>query len=299
MQALVNYLHYPAAMYTLVPPADLLIAGHFEEEPGFTVYRERGARNWMIALTVEGRAIYRVGEREFTAERGAMVLVSPGTMHHYFGTGDEYWEYWWAHFQPRPAWVTWWRELPERAPGFYLTSFAPELVRQAVDAFARVHRYALFSTVDTDEGRVVEGPSELGGAVGGELALNGIEQLLLLAVAELESRRRHSPDPRVQRILEVISTDPARQHSVEDLARLVSLSPSRLAHLFRRDVGDSIINVVVALRLRQAARLLEFTDRPIGTVAANVGFSSPYYFSRQFRQRFGVPPTTYRAHAQR
>jgi AraC family transcriptional regulator of arabinose operon len=299
MQPTVEMLHNPA-VYTLVPPADLLIAGHFQEEPGFTVFRAHGARNWMIALTVEGRGHYRMARQEVTTQRGDLVLVSPGTMQHYSASDDDYWGYWWAHFQPRPTWLAWWRRLPELSPGFFLTSFdTPQTLEQAVDAFGRVHRYAIFSTVDTAQGRIVAGPNELSGAVAGELALNGIEELLLLAVAEQESQQRKRPDPRVQRVLELIASDPAQAISVDELARMVSLSPSRLAHVFRREVGDSIINVLVAMRLRQAARLLEFTDRPVGTIATDVGFSSPYYFSRQFRQRFGVPPTTYRAHTRR
>jgi AraC family transcriptional regulator of arabinose operon len=136
-------------------------------------------------------------------------------------------------------------------------------------------------------------PGEPGGAVATELALNGIEELLLLAVAEHELPERR-PDPRVQQVLATLTADLAAPVSVEALARSVALSPSRLAHLFRHEVGDSIVNVVLAMRLRQAASLLEFTDRPVGSIAADVGFTSPYYFSRAFRTRFGMPPTEYR-----
>lgn len=284
-------------MYTEVPSADLLSAGRFEEKPGFTVHRERGARNWMLNLTVGGHARFRAGDSTLVTKTGDLVLIAPGTVQNYAATEDGVWSHWWAHFQPRAAWFSWWR-LSKVAQGFSLARFTSEdRLKQAVDAFERVHRYAMVATVDTPQGRVVAGSSELSGVLAGELALNAIEELLLLAVAEDEILQRPILDARVRVVIDTLAEDLARPVSIPELGRLVSLSPSRLAHLFRAEVGDSIINVALAMRLRKAASLLEFTDRPIGRIAADVGFSSPYYFSRQFRTRFGVPPSSFRTQA--
>jgi AraC family transcriptional regulator of arabinose operon len=54
---------------------------------------------------------------------------------------------------------------------------------------------------------------------------------------------------------------------------------------------------VIRLRSNQAARLLEHTVDDIGAIAREVGFGSPYYFSRQFRQHFGISPRQYRSSA--
>jgi AraC family transcriptional regulator of arabinose operon len=284
----------PPIVYTEIPSPDLLSAGRFDEKPGFTVYRERGARNWMLSLTIAGTADFRAGDASTVVRPGDLVLIAPNTVQHYAASGDGVWGYWWAHFQPRPAWYAWWR-MPQLAPGFSLTRFGnPERLDEATGAFERVHRYAMVATLDTPQGRVPVGARELSGALASELALNAIEELLLLAVAEHELQQRPVLDARVQQVLDTIAADLARPMSVEALARIVSLSPSRLAHLFRKEIGDSIVNVALAMRLRKAASLLEFTDRPIGRIANDIGFSSPYYFSRQFRERFGVSPTMFR-----
>lgn len=122
----------------------------------------------------------------------------------------------------------------------------------------------MVATMDTPRGRLPVGAREFSGALAGELALNAIEELLLLAVADHELQQRPLLDPRVQQVLDTIAEDLAQPRSVEALARIVSLSPSRLAHLSREEIGDSIINVALAMRLRKAASLLEFTDRPGG-----------------------------------
>jgi AraC family transcriptional regulator of arabinose operon len=284
-----------ASPYGLSPPADLLVAGVFSERPGFVVHRPRGAPNWFLCLTTGGRGRFRVGGDWLITEPGDLVLIMPGAEHHYCADGDVPWDHQWTQFQPRPAWFSWW-QLPEAGPGVQLTRFcAGGTYEQVQSAFRRVHRYAQYSTLDTPDGRVPVTPHELSGAAAGELALNAIEEVLLLAVAEQESHGRSRFDPRVQRVLDWIADDVARPTSVPELAATVALSPSRLSHLFKSEVGDSIINVVLSMRLRQAARLLEFTERPIAAVARAVGFASPYYFSRHFRERFGMSPSRYRA----
>ena len=47
-------------------------------------------------------------------------------------------------------------------------------------------------------------------------------------------------------------------------------------------------------RLDAACRLLELTTRPIASVAAEVGYPDPLYFSTRFRLHTGLSPTAYR-----
>jgi len=74
----------------------------------------------------------------------------------------------------------------------------------------------------------------------------------------------------------------------------VFLSPSRLAHLFKAETGQTITEALRQIRLRQAARLLRHSGRSVQEIAAEVGFHCPFHFSRRFRQAFGVGPREYR-----
>jgi AraC family transcriptional regulator of arabinose operon len=130
------------------------------------------------------------------------------------------------------------------------------------------------------------------GELSRELALNGLEEVLLLAVREGTGWR--PVDPRVRKVLDIISSDLAADYDVPSLAREVALSPSRLSHLFKQEVGEPMMGAVVRLRLNQAARLLEHTVDDVSAIAREVGFGSPYYFSRQFRRHFGMSPRQYR-----
>ncbi|MGH3147254.1 MAG: helix-turn-helix domain-containing protein, partial [Rubrobacter sp.] len=132
------------------------------------------------------------------------------------------------------------------------------------------------------------------GELSRELALNGLEEVLLLTAREDGDDGGRPMDPRVRRVLDLISSDPAAGYDVPSLAREVALSPSRLSHLFKQEVGEPVMAAVARLRLLQAARLLEHTVDSVGAISREVGFSSPYYFSRRFRRHFGVSPREFR-----
>lgn len=66
--------------------------------------------------------------------------------------------------------------------------------------------------------------------------------------------------------------------------------------LARRNVGIllrlvSPNELLRRLRLRRASSLLATTDKSVSEVAYEVGFSSPSYFAKRYREEFGVSPT--------
>jgi AraC-like DNA-binding protein len=76
--------------------------------------------------------------------------------------------------------------------------------------------------------------------------------------------------------------------------------PVRYVQRLFETEGASFTEFVLERRLQRAHRLLrdaKFTDRPIGIIAFEAGFTNQPYFNRAFRQRFGAPPSEIRAQA--
>ena len=61
--------------------------------------------------------------------------------------------------------------------------------------------------------------------------------------------------------------------SVADVAAHCNLSESRLAHLFRAHLGQSVKTFQNALRVQQAKRLLATTQFSISRIGEHVGYS--------------------------
>lgn len=261
------------------PPPDVLVTGHYRETPAYKVYRRHGSGNWLITYTIGGHGLYRQPGVSLRTQPGDLVILRPGALHDYRVPPRASWEFLWAHFIPPVDWYSWWHLPPAAGCGLYLLQLRTLRSRdRARQVFFQLHTDARGA-----------------GPLGRELALNGLEQVLLLAARENQPEGRPSIDPRVQQTLDAISGDLAAPHNLMTLSQQVALSPSRLAHLFKAEVGESVMNMVLTLRLREAARLLEYTLRSVGAISDEVGFGSPYYFSRQFRRHYGLNPREFRA----
>ncbi len=63
---------------------------------------------------------------------------------------------------------------------------------------------------------------------------------------------------------------------------------------FKMHFFTNISHYIRKIRLTEAKRLLEEDNITVAEVSYKTGFSNPYYFSRCFKQKFGMPPSTYR-----
>lgn len=87
-------------------------------------------------------------------------------------------------------------------------------------------------------------------------------------------------------------TDP--ELSVETLAEAVAMSR---VHLYKRLLtitGSTPMEFIRAIRLRHAARLLKEGQLNVSEVAYKVGFNNPRYFSRYFKEMYGMMPSEYK-----
>ena len=98
-------------------------------------------------------------------------------------------------------------------------------------------------------------------------------------------------DLRIQRVIALIEEKPDRGLSLSGMAQVVGLSPSRLRHKFKSEVGVTPTVYIQTLRLRMAKELLTTNHLTVKEVRAAVGISSDSYFTHQFKRAFGIPPS--------
>ncbi|MEX8493175.1 helix-turn-helix transcriptional regulator [Sphaerotilus sp.] len=95
---------------------------------------------------------------------------------------------------------------------------------------------------------------------------------------------------RLGKVLDVLHarwTDPP---GLSELAALAALSVGAFHRFFKRHTGTSVLGYVTRLRIGQACHRLIETDRPIGLIAAEVGYASLAQFNRQFLRWKGMTP---------
>jgi AraC-like DNA-binding protein len=102
-------------------------------------------------------------------------------------------------------------------------------------------------------------------------------------------------DRRIRRTKTLLDQQYRDPPSLEELAEVVGLSASRLAHLFRDETGMSIQSYIVERRLFMAAMLIVQSDEQISQIAYRVGFGDVSNFNHSFKRRFAMSPREYRA----
>jgi AraC-like DNA-binding protein len=114
------------------------------------------------------------------------------------------------------------------------------------------------------------------------------------AAAAVRSGVAHAADAgRILESMQFIREHHTKKLTVEGLARQVAMSSSHYAHRFSAVARVSPMRYVREVRLDQARiRLLKGGARA-GEVGTSAGFESPAHFAREFKRRFGVPPSHY------
>src|SRR6204780_1853235 len=157
-----------------------------------------------------------------------------------------------------------------------------------------------------------------GGAGAAALATYLIEQHLGRAVAQKASQvllfdrprsgsdaQPHPPlsesvsEPRVRRALLLMEQNLARPIAVAAVAAELGLSARQLERLCRQHVGMGPASLYRQLRMRFANWLIENTDRSVTDIANEAGFADCAHFSRQFKDAYGLSPSTRRLQPQR
>lgn len=96
-------------------------------------------------------------------------------------------------------------------------------------------------------------------------------------------------DSRVEAVAQIARSQVLSPRPIADLARQVGLSPSRLRHLFRQQMGLSLQRYLLWQRLFRA---LEYASGQTLTEAAHAaGFADSAHLARVFRETFGFRPS--------
>ena len=82
------------------------------------------------------------------------------------------------------------------------------------------------------------------------------------------------------------------EFSVESLSEEMNMSRAQLFRKTKMLMGVSPVELIRHIRLRKAKQILLNTDMTIQQVAYSVGFTSPSYFSKCYRELFGTTPAT-------
>ena len=81
---------------------------------------------------------------------------------------------------------------------------------------------------------------------------------------------------------------------IDDVSSAVGLSRPSLTKRFRSETGKSVTEYITETKIRDAKRLLRYSDKSFGEIASTLAFSSQAYFQTVFKKETGLTPGEYR-----
>lgn len=126
--------------------------------------------------------------------------------------------------------------------------------------------------------------------------LNSVLELMhIVAKYILDSEMiRISSLSSIEKIIEYIKNHYMEEITLDDLAKMVYLSPTYLSYLFKKQLGITFKEYLINIRLKKSKELIETTNLSIGEISKMVGIEDQNYFSRLFKKKFGVSPLNYK-----
>jgi len=273
-----KYFHTPARNYGSIFHA-VLTAGHarLAEDYPLTSWSHPGHD---LVLGVEGRGSVQLGSRIFKVMPGDLVWGDCNTSSISWPRRSEPWTIYWMRVDSAQM------SLLAEALGVAANPvFTPHELAPTIAIFGQV------LTLMRERPLVID--AKLNASVAALIAI--LLESRLPPASDLNPGRGGAAEGTdIRRVLQLIRQEYQRRWTVRELANALGASEPVLFRRFRQVTGSSPMDYLRRERINNAKRGLASSALPIAVIANNVGYSDPYYFSRDFRKVVGVSPKEYR-----
>ncbi len=98
----------------------------------------------------------------------------------------------------------------------------------------------------------------------------------------------------VKRVSEYLDQNLHKKITLSQLAKVAGFSPTYFSTLFSKSTGYAPLSYFSHLKVLKACEFLDYTSAKIKDISLWLGYSDPYYFTRDFKNKMGLSPRNYR-----
>ncbi len=226
---------------------------------------------YLIHFVISGKGIFQRNNRMVTLEKNSLFLIRPHEMTFYQADPDEPWQYIWVGFEGN---------LIEELLQFtdlkddVSTLYAPYLRDLFISIKAAEH---LHTTT--------------------EIFLCGklFEMFSMLQEAHIKKNElTRSSSGYIKYAQDYLKANYATPIKISKLAQMLGIDRRYLCRIFVRETGETPQGYLINIRLKKAAELLRTGLYTVGEVARSSGYEDIYNFSKMFKKRYGLSPSSYK-----
>ncbi len=219
-----------------------------------------------------GNRYHMINEHIYSIQSGEFILFPPYVMHHSYGDSGVAFKRLLVYFTPDTILV----------PEIKLTlGNAPDVYRPEKKDSLIIHQ--LLKEILKEQ--------ENGDCYSKETMQMLLNQLLIKLARQSGEPIKPEQSSRISQILHYLHLNYSDNITLNDLAARFYISPYYLCREFKRYTNSTIIHYVNNLRIIQAQRLFQETDKTITDISREVGFSNVTHFNRIFKSLLGMSPS--------
>lgn len=231
--------------------------------------------NYIFHIVTKGNGLFFLDNQRFEITAGMGFLIPPEFQTFYQADREDPWEYYWL-------------------------AFTGELADQYVRALGFDLYHPVFEVADLEEGTAIieEAIQYNQQTIVDELMLNSLLYRFLAIVKKKDTNpyvsKNQNLSPYVQATINYIKDNYTTALSINVLSQQLSLNRSYLSSLFKKEMGITLQRYISDYRLSRAKELLSLTNFSIEEISEYSGYHDPLVFSKAFKRKTGMTPTTYR-----
>ena len=220
----------------------------------------------------KGKGILRINNRQYDIHKDQIFLIPENTRAFYQADKNDPWEYIWFHIGgPKIPLILKEAGLTPEHPVYTPLSCADIITELAEDILENYTRqYYCVGTLYKICDYMIENSSAKEEPV--------IENSLIY----------------VKNVISYIQLKYSEPVKIENIAYSLGLNRSYLTRLFKDATGYSLQEYLLTYRMKMAVKLLADSSQSVARVAANVGYTDTFTFSKAFKRYYGKSPSDYR-----
>lgn len=100
--------------------------------------------------------------------------------------------------------------------------------------------------------------------------------------------------PAVRRAIHFLEKNLHQKLTLHQIAGEAGYSPTYFTTIFRKETNYSPLSYFTHLKILKACEFLDYTRMKVKEISFQLGYSDPYYFTRDFKKKMGMSPRQYR-----
>ncbi|MFF2482261.1 helix-turn-helix domain-containing protein [Paenibacillus sp. NPDC058071] len=265
-----------------VDPAKLSVRSlhirHVGHLPGRTMPRQAAVfRHWAVVYIAGGSGYYRSGNGpRQTVDAGSLFFFEPDVVYDYGPVDGGYWDeiYFTIDGSRIQEWLAYW---PVKSD---------EVRRAEADVQQRARMDRIFQLMESGQ------PSDA------DRAALLLESLLYDFVHSGATLPMNGKAARLAQLLDDLNASIFEPFDPKSFAERHHWSLSTLRRTISEHTGFALHEYVHRLKMTEAKNLLLVTDQTVKEIAATLGYSDVFYFSRLFKKLSGEAPALFRSNRQ-